>query len=410
MKQQILYIFTVFYLLMATNFVYGQAKDQTKLRFKKELLTLDSIAKSYFTSSDIFYLKESEILNLIDINFKELELLDSIDNDTLKMKFYERISHRFRMVELYEVANQISLKGIHTFNKNKNLAKHKSAIINFRNYGQIAGNYLALHKKDSALIYYKKGTDFADIYVNDKILRASAYNNMGMYLSEELKDYDEAIIYLNKAQQIMGTINGPVFTLFDGSIRDNLGNAYIGKKEYAKAKSLYKINFYFFNPKLFNDPHKDYYRWIRSGIQVAEMNIKLNELDLAKSRLDSIKNALNMAVDFTNKDKLKLRLLIAYKDLANLNNNTSQVEDYWNEVITLTDSIKEKKKKKSNWKTIMERYENNQLQKQSDRAFIKKELTTKVKIDEQESISLVIYILFFLVFLVVVTYIFVLKN
>ena len=36
------------------------------------------------------------------------------------------------------------------------------------------------------------------------------------------------------------------FKAFDGSIRDNIANVYIGKEQFNTAKELYKINFYFF--------------------------------------------------------------------------------------------------------------------------------------------------------------------
>ena len=161
---------------------------------------------------DVNAFSQEKIVNIFKAHYKQLELIEKLrGNELFKFNFFKGKGHSFRRVELHKLSNQFFQKALYFYFKLPKPRTQATIDKAFRTYGQMALNYMALDEKDSAYVNYKKAVIFSEKNIQRRILKASALNNLGMFCSEQLYQYDSAIYYLEKAQKEMGAITDEEF-------------------------------------------------------------------------------------------------------------------------------------------------------------------------------------------------------
>ncbi|WP_459212372.1 hypothetical protein [Aquimarina rhabdastrellae] len=332
---------------MCIGIYTGNAQQYTT---QKELLQryheLDSLAQLQFYDPNFNSFGKEKIEEVFSLYYEQLSLLKEIEGkEILKFKFYKQRGQLFKKIKILKESNKNFYKSIEYYNRIEGGLPQTIIDNAFGTYGEMADNYRDLNQIDSVGIQYRRGIAFSQANIKRKILRASAYNNMGIHFSETIKQYDSALFYLKEAQHEMGNIADPEFKLFEGSIRDNIANTYVGLEQLQNAKELYKVNFSFFNPKKHPQKYHDHYRWVRSGIQMAEMSIKLEEIPEAETILDSVAVLLSR-YNFREKGKIKHRYLQARNTLHLLKGEYKKAYEYTLRSKEISDSMDRAKKAK----------------------------------------------------------------
>ncbi|MDH7448396.1 hypothetical protein QBK95_22405 [Aquimarina sp. 2201CG14-23] len=309
----------------------------------KRFHELDSVSKGYYLDPNIEFFDAEKIEKTIVLYYQQLDILSSIKgNEVLKFNFYKRQGQLFKELKILNESNTNFYKSIYYFSKLKNADVKKIIGDAFLIYGELADNYLDLNQVDSVYTMHNRSTQFSNEYAERKILKVSALSNMGVYFSETLKQYDSAMYYFGKAQKEITTIKKPELWSFRTKIRENIANVYARLNQLKKAKALYNENFTFFKSKDNSTPF-DYYMWTRSGIQVAEMAIKLEEIKVAESMLDSVSELLTLH-KFPEQGKNTYKYLQTKKNLYLLKGTYKKAYEYILKSKDLLDSMDRAKK------------------------------------------------------------------
>ncbi|MEO6348625.1 MAG: tetratricopeptide repeat protein [Aquaticitalea sp.] len=151
------------------------------------------------------------------------------------------------------------------------------------NYADVGKSELASKQHLANMAFTK---DLNDIYY------PSAINNYGLFLFWHKKELDSALVYFQKAFDIIrAEFPNNVLT---GSIRDNIADIYVEQKNYLKAQPLYAENFKFYNEVLGErSPTKDFPRLISAGSQLVETDVQLNRIEEAQIAFGELENIIN---------------------------------------------------------------------------------------------------------------------
>lgn len=353
MKRKII----LFILIALSQLVFKSsliAQELSQEQLVKRFSELDSLYLKNYKKNNLNSFKKDEIVEYLKVYYEQHDLLQKIKgHEELKFKFFKQKGNQFRRLKLYKESNKNFYLSFYYFSRLKQPVNHHLKSYNYGTFGEMAENYLHLNKKDSVYMQYKKGITFSQLKMQKRILQASALNNLGIFFSEQLQQYDSAMYYLTRAQKEMGAIDDLAYEFFEGSIRDNIANVYVGKNQLKKAKELYTKNFSFFNPSQYQKEYRDYYRWIRSGIQLAEMHIKLEEPKQGSFILDSV-NKLLSTYKFKERNRLRLRTMEAKRMLYYLKGAYKKAYSYTQKSKALKDSIeREASKNEVLWSTLL---------------------------------------------------------
>ncbi|WP_298902932.1 sensor histidine kinase [uncultured Psychroserpens sp.] len=253
---------------------------------------------------DIHSSEKEDIYTLEDTfirYYRGLELLDKVE-DTLKLKFYDDFSLRLSKSRLFDESNYLCKKGIE-------LGRQVPDYIDVRFfYNQLANNYLELKKHDSVTWAFKevikinkiKPTNFSGL---------GSYNDLGYHYYLNLKKYDSALYYFNKRDGYPDSVFNGTLTL-DSSIKDNIALVYMEQGKYAEAGTLFKKNYEYFSKLRKGYQWRE--RWLRAGLQYADVEILLGNYTKARSLLSEIENHFNNLTNYkeTPEEYFKSKLLL----------------------------------------------------------------------------------------------------
>lgn len=291
------YVFLVL-CLVANCFCYAQ-KQLTSEEALKKYNAITALMEQTFPSGNTKTFQrnsfsEQQLQDYLAQHYTRLDLLPMIEEHYLfKMHSYLHAGNWFRQIGF---PNE-SIKWYNVFfkyyNENVSQLTQKEKDDLFQNvafsYDSLADNYAKVNKLDSAAIFHQKNLKFTEAHNN--VVKPSAYNNYGMFFHINKKELDSALIYYSKAYQITESAF-PNHTLL-GSIRDNIADVYVAKKQFQKALPLYTANFKLYS-SVKNELSKqfDLQRLISAGTQKIETEVKLNQLHQADQTLLRLQNIL----------------------------------------------------------------------------------------------------------------------
>lgn len=285
---------------------YAQKAQSQSEVLKEEISRLQEASWKTFDSVNVE--------EFISSYYKQLELLDQLEGEAFfKFQIFKEKGDQFTRVDLYRESNKNAKLAIQSFQHiNDSLVDEQLSINMFYAYALVARNCLKLNELDSATTYYKAAVAFTKqdkikyvpVLFDEQVTKASAINNLGVHTLEVLNQPMEALPYFMQADSLMQNVTDPRLLAFLGSIRDNLANVYVDLGDLEKAKNIFEQNYTFYNPQQYAlDP--DYERWLRAGLQAAEVAIELEQIAVAKQWLKRIDSLL---AKYQYKDKFKSRL------------------------------------------------------------------------------------------------------
>ena len=254
---------------------------------------------------------EQQLQTYLLQHFKRLDLLPFIEDHYLfKMQSYLHSGNWFSQIGFPKESIKWYKSFFEYYNANfkKLLPEERYNLVEIitYSYGMQADNYARIGQLDSAALQHKKNIDFIKEY--NIITKPSAFNNYGLFFYWNKKELDSALIYFNKAYSLTNE-KFPNHTLL-GSIRDNIADIYLDKKQPEKALPLYQENFNLFsNIKNERSNQFDVTRLISAGTQVIETEIKLKQLEQAKQTFKDLKHILERP-EFKNNIRIESRLEI----------------------------------------------------------------------------------------------------
>lgn len=117
-------------------------------------------------------------------------------------------------------------------------------------------------------------------------------------MRENLIKVDSSVYYFNKASRILISVSDKPHSLA-GSIRDNLTNACLDKRDFKTARRLFLENYHFYDLELSsNYIQPDYERWLRAGLQITETDLKLGSLSQASLMIKEMHSKKRDLSDF----------------------------------------------------------------------------------------------------------------
>ncbi len=238
---------------------------------------------------------EQQLQTYLLQHYKRLDLLPFIEDHYLfKMQSYLHSGNWFREIGFPEESIKWYKAFFEYYDANfKKLSpeeKYNLVEIITYSYGIQADNYARIGQLDSAALQHKKNIAFIKDY--DIITKPSAFNNYGLFFYWHKKDLDSALVYFNKAY-LLTKEKFPKHTLL-GSIRDNIADIYIDRKQPEMALPLYRENFNLYsNIKNERSNQFDVSRLISAGVQQVETEIKLKKLNEAEETFNKLLKTLS---------------------------------------------------------------------------------------------------------------------
>ncbi|MEP0262675.1 sensor histidine kinase [Dokdonia sp.] len=241
--------------------------------------------------------------------YKGLQLLKEVE-DSLKLRFYDDYSFAMYTLHLYDESIKLAKKGIE-------LSKTAPEYIPIQNYyNDLAFNYAELKKYDSVTWAYKM-INKENEKNKDYFQSISSYNNLGYHYYLNLKKYDSALIFLKKRDKHPGRVFDSSLTL-NWSINDNIALVYMAQKRYAEASALFKENYEHYTQNKRGYLWRE--RWLRAGLQYAEVEIIQENFLHAKKILQEIEGHLTNLSNYRDSPneyfKSKLLLLKTKQQFA----------------------------------------------------------------------------------------------
>ncbi len=259
-----------------------------------------------------------------------LEGLENKVSDSIKFKFHSYFT---------EIMSQKLI--FHESIKNaKQAVLYAKRIGNFdavsRHYSNIALNYIKIDYPDSARAIYHENIKLIK-NTPKSVYSLSSINNLGILLFENYKENDSAMYYFNKLYEYPKKIRQE--QLLEWSIKDNMALVHMSKKEYVRAKELFHENYKVYGAN-YKIGQKTTERWIRAGLQLAEVEILLNNFKDAKKLLLEIQGHLEMLGNYgksrTQSDLLNYKINRKYELAIG---NYKMVNDLMVRISHLSDSI-----------------------------------------------------------------------
>ncbi len=329
----------VFLFIISTMNIFSQT-DTSKNNLE-DFRALNDSLESFFMDHDA-----ERFLNNY---FKQLDLINKIeDNELDKLTFYAVSTRVFGYLGITNEAIGNGEKfrlTLYNTEGLKELLYDKSVLLGSI-FAVSAQNYHAINAIDKETRSYKDAINYWSEYGKDYLRIASSYNNYGIHLRETLRKVDSSIYYFNKANRILisGSDN-PHYLM--GSIRDNLANAYLDKRDYKIARRLFVENYHFYEPErsvnYMHSKKPDYERWLRAGIQIANTDLRLGNLSQASTMIKEIDSLLQIH-NYQKKTLSVLLYLKTSKDIYLAKNNYIKANYFEQERKHLLESFNLKQK------------------------------------------------------------------
>lgn len=334
----------LFCLLIAIT-LQSQMTSQAALQQYQELS--EAMEDAFPEDSFETYARESftapQLETYLSQLFERLELLPYIeDYHELKMNSFLHSGNWFMEMNLPQESIKAYKLFFDYYEKNQsNLTKNQQQeLLKLRSfaYSMTARNYEKLRVLDSAAAFHRANIKLTK---NSNIISyPSAINNYGLYFYWTKKDLDSALVQFNEAFDILMS-QFPEHHL-SGSIRDNIADVYMDKNEFAKAKSLYKLNMDFYTYS--RDPDMQYNldtpRLVSAVAQYLDVCLRLNHFHEAE---DAYQKIILIESDSTykldKKPSAKLELLKSKEAYYRTQRNYSKAYQTLSNAETLSDSI-----------------------------------------------------------------------
>lgn len=364
----------VIYMIWSLLFIgqMGYAQQINKDTLLKQFHMLDYETHINFTSEKIKTHNEEDIKLLLNIYFKQIEILSQLKGEErLKFAFHKFRGGHFKKVGLYEESNYNYHLAHDYFYKITDTIDDSALMHGYLGYKDLASNYITLNKVDSAIICYKESIKFSNAYKLSSLHISSAYNDLGMLHRDNLQQLDSAMYYFQKAIAITHVETDNANLAFRGSIRDNIANVHVEQGKLKQAKELFIKNDSFYNPEnyIYDTDHE---RWLRAKLQIAETDLKLGAFKQVEQQLDLIESLLQQ-YEFLEKQHIKLRYYNVKEDLLQAEGQHRLAYAFTRKIEQLEDSIERVKVGKQHlWnehlktialKEINKQLENKQLEK-----------------------------------------------
>ncbi|MFD0862205.1 helix-turn-helix transcriptional regulator [Sungkyunkwania multivorans] len=286
-------IMSLFIALLFVQSSWAQIELQNNEADKK----LESLLKEFSSlSSD----PEKSTVRAMEIYYQGTELIEEASNDTLKFDFHSKYLRWF-------LARQFLDEWVYNAKSAAIYAKklnYTDKYIHLSSY--IAIGQIALRKYDSATATYRAIIAHNQKLPNSKTAHTlGSLNNFGIHFYDNLKNNDSALYYFNKMYEFPNSAREK-FAL-QWSIYDNIALVHMTEKRYEEAKKLFTINYEFYGKNIQNGT-KDYERWFRAGLQLADVEMKLNHFTKAIELIKEVERYFKNAPPYD--DSIKTRLLL----------------------------------------------------------------------------------------------------
>lgn len=268
-------IIVVFSLMLNAHFIYAQKSAKSKnsadiIRTINKQLGDNNIDK---VGDDAFRLY-----------FEGLEVLkDSTLLDELRYEFYASFA-RFFTERVMPNEAIVNAKNAVFYAKKLELDSEVSR------YGsQLAINHQRIKQYDSATIVFKEVIAYNNLRPPN-LNALSVHNNFGIHYFEFLKNNDSAMVQFEKLYNYPDSLFHNQFLRH--SIQDNMALIHMQNKKYAKAKPFFEDNYEVYG-KNYERAQRFTERWIRAGLQLADVSIKMGAIAQGAKLLDEIEGHLN---------------------------------------------------------------------------------------------------------------------
>ncbi|MBO0593575.1 hypothetical protein I2486_19425 [Cellulophaga sp. E16_2] len=276
-------------------------------------------------------------------HFKCLDLLPLIKGQyCLKLDSYLHSGNWFREIGFPKESIKSYKEFFSYYKENEKYLtpteKHKFIEMRSYAYAILADNYAKVSYLDSAALQHKTNIKFTKQF--NIISYPSAINNYGIFLFQNKKKADSALVYFKEAYKITKN-KFPQHTLL-GSIRDNIADIYVNNEQLEKAKPLYKVNFDFFKQAINEKSYtKDIPRLISAGSQYIVTSLKLGDLKDAETvylpLVRIVHNNTNIVATLPNSE---LEFLKAKELLFTAQNNSKAAYETSKSIRQISDSLK----------------------------------------------------------------------
>ncbi len=299
--------------LQDTSAIYSYQLMQAQIYFD-----LGDYDKSVAIANDIYKVRES-----LDRSTKQL-MLDIIDQSYGQLQLYgKQVEIRQQKRDLgftenitfYDIYSNLGLhrKAMEDYIMEMKKTIDNSDLFGLAKYNNKVGYYLLLDKSSSvALSNFKKAKGYIDVYLNDvtevktekelqnaKVLKGVIEGNIGKaYL--QLKQYDEALPYLENSISIIKSNNGGQYSedIVGNSLA--LADCHMQRNNYEKAKELLSSSLRPVKPEnivkknrllaAYYDKVGDYKSatfYLKKNVRIAD-SLNLNDSSLKKQQLSTV--------------------------------------------------------------------------------------------------------------------------
>ena len=216
---------------------------------------LIKVANRYFNNQDFVKYKATSQYAII----KSKEAKDTL---TLAKSYYY-LGDYYETTSINDSAIYFYLKAEKIYRNLDDQSQLGAVYLGMARVKNLAGDYLG-----SELLLTKALTAIRGLEDNQKLYEA--YNLLG-YISVEVKDYERALMYFNKALNTNEQFNLDPSLHYLAILKNNIGHTYLLKKEYRKANIEFKIGLK--NINLFND-RPDVYAVLLDNVAYSNLKLK----------------------------------------------------------------------------------------------------------------------------------------
>ncbi len=270
-------------------------------------------------------LQTGEPLNALDY-YKGVDLSERVVGDSLRIQFYNIFLAHYGDSGQTKLLVSLADKALPILKKQKDYTN-----ITFT-YVHLAKTYISDNDRANFRRICAESVAYYDNENSDHIMKYSAYNNVGVYYHEFLKEYDSAMYFFNRILQYPEVLK--THKHFSGSVYDNIALIHMRKGEFNKARDYFSNNYLNIYPAL-----NDQERWMRAGIQWADTNIKLGNLPEGNRILSQVSTQMDSLGNYPQKVLNRILLAHTYEEYHKALGDYKKVISFSNEASRLKDSI-----------------------------------------------------------------------